>query len=166
MSDWLIAKGKEEILKLAYEYIVKEACNWILELRRNDKQSSYMHKRYKTESGYDIIKFILFKEHCAPTLFVELTKDRINVFAYKGGEPLQSRIEICSFGYYGGYILPHIQYDNIINLHNEKEDRYETERANKEGSEFFSDFQIYQLWDKLDNIFDSNEWIENFESPR
>lgn len=166
MSDWLIAKGKEDTLKLAYEYIVKEACNWILELRRNDKQSSYMHKRYKTESGYDIIKFILFKEHCVSTLFVELTKDRINVFAYKAGEPLQSRIEICSFGYYGGYVLPHIQYENVVNLYNEIEDRYEVEKASTDDSDFFSDLQIYELWKRLDDIFQSDEWIGNFESSR
>ena len=166
MSDWLIAKGKEETLRLAYECIVKESCNWILQLRREDSQSSYMHKRYKNESGNDIIKFVLFKESSTSTLFVELTKDRINVFAHKGTDPIQSTIEICSFGYYGGYILPHIQYENVVNLYNEIEDRYEVEKASTDDSDFFSDLQIYELWKRLDDIFQSDEWISNFDEAK
>ena len=166
MSDWLIAKGKEETLKLAYKYIVEEVCEWLLEIRRENVESLYSHKKYKNEYNLESTKFVLsVPGKSYRSVLVELTKDRINVAADNNGEQANNRIEICSFGYYGGYVTSHIQCKNIV-VYNEEEDRYEIEKANKDDSEFFSDYQLYQLWDKLDSIFDSEEWLQNFEPSR
>ena len=163
MSDWLIAKGKEETLKLAYKYIVEEVCEWFLDLRRANVESLYSHKKYENEYNLESTKFVLSVPNKSyRSVLVELTKDRINVISDKNGEPTNERMEICSFGYYGGYVTSNIQCENIV-VYNEEEDRYEVEKGNNDDPEFSSNYQLYQLWKRLDNIFVSDEWIQNFE---
>lgn len=159
MSDWLVAKGKEETLKLAYKYIVEEVCEWFLDLRRLNVESMYSHKKYENEYNLESTKFVLLVPNKSyRSVLVELTKDRINVTLDKNGEPTNKRIEICSFGYYGGYVT---SYKNIVVCN--EEDRYEVEKDNNGDTEFFLNYQLYQLWERLDNIFVSDEWIQNFE---
>lgn len=170
MSDWLVAKGKEETLKLAYKYIVEEVCEWFLDLRRANVESLYSHKKYENEYDLESTEFVLsVPDKSYRSVLVELTKDRINVTTAKNGYPTNKRIEICSFGYYGGYVTSYggyvtsnIQCKNIF-VYNEEEDRYEVEKDNNDDTEFFSNYQLYQLWKRLDNIFVSDEWIQNFE---
>lgn len=163
MSEWLVAKGKEETLKLAYKYIVEEVCEWFLNLRRANVESLYSHKKYENECGLESTKFVLSVPNKSyRSVIVELTKDRINVISDNNGEPTNKRIETCSFGYYGGYVTSSIPCKNIV-VYNEEEDRYEVEKDNNDDTEFSSNYQLYQLWKRLDNIFVSDDWIQNFE---
>lgn len=157
MTEWLVAKGKEETLKFAYKYITKTISDWIVGIRK-EKQDNFITINIKDSKA----QFILAKpDTYFRELFVELTNKEIIVTGLSDCIPFKCRLDIFSFGYYGGYVLPHVAYENLKDLFEDGE--FRIEKADTNDSAFFSDKQLADLWIKLDGIFDSDEWVDNFE---
>ena len=161
MAEWLIAKGKEETLKLAYKYITKAISDWIVEIRK-EKQDNFITINITDNKA----QFILAKpDTYFREIYVELGNSEISVTGLSDCTPFKNRFDIFSFGYYGGYILPYVAYENLKDLFEDGEFRIE-EKADTNDSAFFSDKQLADLWLKLDGIFVSDEWISNFERSK
>ena len=160
MAEWLVAKGKEETLKLAYKYITKAISDWIVEIRK-EKQDNFITINITDNKA----QFILAKpDTYFRELFVELANKEIIVTGLSDCIPFKCRLDIFSFGYYGGYIIPYVAYENLKDLFEDGE--FKIENASTNDSAFFSDRQLADLWVKLDGIFISDEWSSNFERSK